>query len=433
MKLFYKSTWLAGLWFLMAGCNNLEDAPPSSRNTYIRLYEGPYSFRAIDLEKINNGYVILGDMTSGDSTQTVLFTIDNNGNQTSEFNFYGGGNAKALKPFNGGYIVIGDSIYADSDPEFVANAEIASARFLAVDQNFNIIGNFYLTDNTASQIKTDYYGGTVTINANGTIIFLCTYKAAVVNQLTEPERPFLIALNPDFSFAWSQPYDLINRNYINSKSIHYNESLNSVVWGSAINQQLGELTRAYVAIPYVQDSTIFTNYSTYGTATDQYFRVNDIQPANTPAFGYGIVGTFGNQNQENKNIFFARVTATGTIVPNSIRYFDGISLAVTDSTTSGIEDTGETLCSTRDGGFVIAGSVLTNPAKGNGNRDIILIKVSAGGNLVFAKDIGGSGDEIVSNIIETDDGGLIISGTNTVGSYGSIFVIKTDANGNLNN
>ena len=97
-----------------------------------------------------------------------------------------------------------------------------------------------------------------------------------------------------------------------------------------------------------------------------------------------------------------------------------------------IIDEGEAIAATKDG-FVLAGSFTTIPAKGKGGKDIFLVKVDDLGNMLWAKTFGGSGDETVSVVRETDDGGLIICGTNTLGGYSSIFLIRTDKNGELKN
>jgi hypothetical protein len=75
--------------------------------------------------------------------------------------------------------------------------------------------------------------------------------------------------------------------------------------------------------------------------------------------------------------------------------------------------------------------MLTTPGRGKGGKDIFLIKIDAFGNVVWNKILGGTGNETVSSIRETADGGLLLCGSNEVSGLSSIFIIKTDKNGEL--
>lgn len=426
-------------------CQNIEDADQSDRQTYIRLFEGPYDWEATDIESIPEGYIILGNMflpqegSAFDSTVTVLFKTNEDGIRISDYTFFTGGTGKSIKQLaNGGYIVIGDSIKRDLNPENVANGVISSARFLVVNNNLTRGDVVYLSDESASEIKTDFYGGTVTFNEAGDIIILCTYVEGIGTQINIPEKPFIIALNSNLTLKWTQQYDLIDRNYRNTKSIHSNG--NKIIWGSAITRELGDSRVSYVSIPVVEENTVFVNYSTLGESEDQLFITSDIQPARNKPLGFGVVGTYSEPNATDgskSNMFFVRTDINGNIIEGSDRYFDAIlsenNQSLADNTLSELRDEGLTITSTRDGGFVLAGSMLTTPEKGAGQRDLFLVKVDALGNMLWNKTIGGAGDEVVASIIESSTGELVICGTNTLGNASTIFLIKTDKNGELKN
>jgi hypothetical protein len=79
---------------------------------------------------------------------------------------------------------------------------------------------------------------------------------------------------------------------------------------------------------------------------------------------------------------------------------------------------------TTDGGYIIAGFT---GSFGVELRDVYLIKTDAGGNQVWSKTFGGSGYDGATSVCQTFDGGYIIAGyLNSL----DIYLIKTDANGN---
>jgi len=93
-------------------------------------------------------------------------------------------------------------------------------------------------------------------------------------------------------------------------------------------------------------------------------------------------------------------------------------------------DFGSKIVQTIDGGFVIAGST---SSYGQGNSDVYCVKLNSSGVLLWTTTVGGAQWDSGSSIIQTADGGFIISGQTT--SFGSgmedLYVVKIDGNGNL--
>jgi hypothetical protein len=85
---------------------------------------------------------------------------------------------------------------------------------------------------------------------------------------------------------------------------------------------------------------------------------------------------------------------------------------------------------TSDGGYIVAGKTWSF---GAGGYDIFLIKTDESGNIIWAKTYGGTNNDYASSVQQTSDGGYIVAGeTHSFGvDSGDIFLIKTDANGNV--
>jgi hypothetical protein len=85
---------------------------------------------------------------------------------------------------------------------------------------------------------------------------------------------------------------------------------------------------------------------------------------------------------------------------------------------------------TSDGGYIVAGETYSF---GAGYYDIFLIKTDANGNIIWAKTYGGTGNDWAYSLQQISGGGYILAGlTNSFGAGGSdIFLINTDANGNI--
>jgi hypothetical protein len=82
---------------------------------------------------------------------------------------------------------------------------------------------------------------------------------------------------------------------------------------------------------------------------------------------------------------------------------------------------------TSEGGYIVAGTMRTSLT----NYDIFLIKTDANGNIIWAKTYAETNDDRTYSVQQTSDGGYIVAGTRRISLNYSIFLIKTDANGNV--
>jgi hypothetical protein len=420
---------------MLWACNNIEDAGPSGKDSFVKFFHGPYNYTGVEVEVLPDGYAILGNMTiSEDSMAAVIIRTDKNGVQLGEPSYFPGNNAKSFEVFyNGdqvaGYMILGDSIKVDPAASRVGNIEVYSTILLKVNANGTIAKKLTLSDNSTdtARVKIDYKANSIRIT-NDEAIILGNFR----EDLSRPEKTYIAALDLDLNESWRNTYELLDAgqvdyNYVNSKSIHYSNG--HIIWASAILKPSQGFNDSYLAIPYVQEESTFENFSELGETSSQLFLASDIQPARGGAIGYGVIGTRGQTDGARKNMFFARVNSQGSFISGSERYFDA-ALSVNGSpvtfSDSESEDQGDALTSTSDGGYALAGST----QQGTTLRNIYLVKINAFGDLQWSKTLGGEGDESVSSVRE-DGSSLVVCGTNDLSGLSSIFLIKTDRHGEL--
>ena len=92
-------------------------------------------------------------------------------------------------------------------------------------------------------------------------------------------------------------------------------------------------------------------------------------------------------------------------------------------------DKGHSIRQTSDGGFIITGETWSF---GAGANDVYLLKLDSEGNMLWDNHFGGGANDEGYSVEETIDGGFIVAGT--TGSFGSryqYYLIKTDSQGDL--
>ncbi len=435
-KLSFFFIGLISLAFL--NCQNLDDAPIENRNTFMHFYEGGNSYVASAAEITSDGFIIVGTIVVvGDNADSkmVIIKTDRYGQTAWETVLDGGTGSGVLQTANG-YIVLGDSIQINPTSEKISDlinnwsrmVTLNSKGEMQTDKSFALSKD---DPNDTVDIHIDFHAKSITKDNQGNLITLGSFRIPGTT-----ENSFIAALNPTtLDTIWTKQYNYIDRNYTLANGVHYNNSGN-ILWGSSLTISQGSLTRGYITIPVVKDSSTFVNSNYYGEISDRSFIVNDLRPA---AIGYCAIGTTSQSDGTKGNLFFIRVDESGNFKPGSARYFDGINSAnneaLNDSTVSVSEDTGDAITSTKDGGYLLGGTITTTPQRGNGERDVWLIRLDAGGSVLWSKIIGGSTDETIASIRETSDGGFLICGSKSIGKGGqsSIMLIKTDKNGELRN
>jgi hypothetical protein len=275
-------------------------------------------------------------------------------------------------------------------------------------------------------VKINFTANALTADATGNI-----YGLGLIKSSSERTRSFVTGINPaTLDTLWFKDYGLINRDYFNSKSANVNIS-GKILWASSAKTT--QLTKSYLTIPVVTPNSTFSNNFYFGALEDKYYSGEDIH-AN--AIGYGIIGTYYNAQATASNLFFLRTDNQGNYLDGSEKYFDGSLMkgnndALKDKDNSTSEDSGDAITATADGGFLLAGSMATTPDRGNGGKDILLIRMDAFGNVLWNQVLGGAGDEVVQSIQTDADGNFILCGTSTIAGLSSVYLMKLNSKGEL--
>jgi hypothetical protein len=133
--------------------------------------------------------------------------------------------------------------------------------------------------------------------------------------------------------------------------------------------------------------------------------------------GYIVVGDTGSLGADSVDIFLVKTDANGNII--WAKTYGGI-----------VDEYAHSVLQTSDGGYIVAGET---HSFGAGWHDVLLIKTDANGNVIWAKTYGGTSWDVARSVQQTSDGGYIVAGyTDSFGAGGpDFFLIKIDANGNI--
>lgn len=133
--------------------------------------------------------------------------------------------------------------------------------------------------------------------------------------------------------------------------------------------------------------------------------------------GYIITGGTNSFGAGNYDVYLVKTDGNGDILWT--KTFGGTSL-----------DDGNCVQQTADGGYIIAG--YTN-SFGLANGDVYLIKTNSVGDTLWTKTFGGTGDDFADTILQTTDGGYIVTGSTNSFGAGSFdfYVINTDSIGGM--
>lgn len=418
-------------------CSNLKDAPLEPRNAFAYFYPNKNNtFCSMSALDSDGGIISIGfrsvNATDLSAPKMFLLKTDARGRRiwdqdTYPDSLYG----RSIKPVADGYLVTADRIKISTDENNVTSTAYL-LNFFKMDLQGNVLFRYQTNMNPSANILSH----AVNVDEQGNVVILASRITGLNNRLAMILR-FSPSANGYRLISVQDEFDLQNRNYENGKSVQ-TTSTGSIIWATSITNPL--TGRSYAAFPNIVPGNgpggAFVGNQNIGETDDTFQRVAvDLQKNN---FGFGAIGTCYQLSSGNvataSNFFFARLASTGTLVQGGALYYDG-GVKIDDNNINTVNDAGITLTPASDGGFLLVGYMDTEPAlnRGNGGKDVLLVKVDPIGSVQWSKTYGGIGDEVASSTFQTSDGGYIITGTSTIQGFASMFLIKTNSSGELSN
>lgn len=106
---------------------------------------------------------------------------------------------------------------------------------------------------------------------------------------------------------------------------------------------------------------------------------------------------------------------------------EGNGTVTWDETFGGADhDAASAVWQTTDGGYIVAGYT---ESSGAGGKDILVLRLTSGGTIVWDEVFGGTGDDEAKSIQQTADGGYVLAGTAATAGTTDMYIAKLDENG----
>jgi hypothetical protein len=294
---------------------------------------------------------------------------------------------------------IKDDFFDDSNISFKKNLifdnKTNSIKLLLINKTFG--GKYY---DSAGEVRDTPDGGYIII---GTKYIITSRKEETNNNRANNEMAWLIKTDKTGKFQWDKLFG--------GNNVDIGTSINVTSDGGYI---IGGFTGSYGHGGYGDAWLIKTDYAgnqqwskTYGEFYSD--TANDV--IQTSGNEYVLLGSTSNYGSGKEDFWLIKTDNKGNEQWN--KTFGGID-----------DDIGYSIQQTIDGGFILNGITWSF---GKGNSDIWIIKIDNQGNMIWNKTFGGSSPDQSSTILQTSDGGYIITGERSK----ALWVIKTDSSGNI--
>ncbi len=368
--------------------------PVFSQQKWTRTYGGPFDDVGYSVEQTSDsGYIIAGNTTSFGAGTTDVYLIKTNAQGdtlwTKTYGEIWGDEGRSVKQTSdGGYIISGVTFGAGGYDAYLIKANAQGDTLWSRTYG----GEGYDWGHSVQQTSDSGY-----IIAGYTNSFGAGY-----------DDVYLIKTNAQGDTLWTRTYG--GAGYDWGHSVQQTSDSGYIIAGSTTSFGAGG-DDVYLIKTNASGDTLWTR--TYGGSNyDDGYSVQQ-----TSDGGYIIAGGTDSSGVGLYDVYLIKTNPSGDTLWT--RAYGGADV-----------DIGYSVQQTSDSGYIIAGNTTSF---GAGYDDVYLIKTDASGDTLWTRTYGGVDVDKGYSVQQTSDSGYTIAGyTYSFGAgYDDVYLIKTDANGNV--
>jgi hypothetical protein len=361
--------------FSFAACS-LDKLEPAQTDAFMKFFGDVGNTDGVDLLKLDDGYLLLGNNTNSGLETAILIKTDVNGNQIWS-TFFENITGSALAKDDNSYFIVGDSINTGN--------LLAVNKMIIIKTDLDG-GNHQFRSLGVTNVP--YHGTGITVSSTGEVV-VCGF---INGLLSGTDTTFLYGYSNLLVPTWAEvrKWKTDAESRVSSKTLIQNDDGNFVFTMMYGDNNSIESVISEGDTPEFEARDLLKDFNSTADLGDFYESGDDNNGI--------LVQTVDNGN---KNI--AMVTYNPTSVSPPIIIGD----ITKDSEAASV-------IKASDGDFVILGSA-DNPSDSRPDSDFYLTKVGFDGTVSavsgFEEFIGGTGEESGSALVQADDRGFVFLGT----------------------
>lgn len=391
--------------FSFVACN-LDKLEPAQTKAFMKLFGDVGNTEGVDLLKLDDGYLLLGNNSNAGTTTAVLIKTDLNGN-TLWSNFFENISASALAKNDNSYFIVGDSIN---------ESNLLNTRMSLIKTDL-AGGNHEYTSLGVTNVP--YYGTGITVSPSDQEVVVCGY---INGLLSGTDTTFIYGYDFSLSPAWSavRKWQTPGDRRISSKTLIQDyDSPDDDYFFYTTMYGSGNSIEAIMAkdnpIPF--DKPLLQDFNSTDELGDFYLDLKSVNDAGV------LVQTVINEG----------IRDIALVVYDTLNKDEFL---LSDNTAKNYY--AGTVMLASDGDIVVLGSTDNHGESARSDLDFYITKVGPNGEVSsisgFTSIFGGTGDETGVAIVEAEDRGFVFLGTmHNTNDVKLMVLMKVDVNGEMIN